>query len=68
VHAWTPGRNETVCGLSLRRSALRRFPHVPFDFQATDVLTDADRVGRVCPRCLAASRRRPRRSRSFHRP
>ena len=28
VHAWERGRNETVCGLSLSRSGLRRFPHV----------------------------------------
>ncbi len=28
VHAWERGRNETVCGLSLSRSRLARFPHV----------------------------------------
>ena len=28
VHAWEPGRNETVCGLSLSRSRLTRFSHV----------------------------------------
>ena len=28
VHAWEPGRNESVCGLSLSRSRLSRFPHV----------------------------------------
>src|SRR3954462_11249595 len=28
VHAWERGRNETVCGLSLSRSRLTRFPHV----------------------------------------
>jgi hypothetical protein len=26
VHAWERGRNETVCGLSLSRSRLARFP------------------------------------------
>jgi len=30
VHAWERGRNETVCGLSLSRSRLARFPHVPW--------------------------------------
>ena len=38
VHAWTPGRNETVCGLSLRRSALRPFPlalKVPMPYYPT---------------------------------
>ena len=28
VHAWVPGHDETVCGLSLSRSRLARFPHV----------------------------------------
>lgn len=69
VHAWHRGRNETVCGLSLSRSRLRRFPHVPFDFQSTDVLTAQDPIGRVCPRCLAALRPRQRRVRpAFRRP
>jgi hypothetical protein len=68
VHAWRPGRNETVCGLALSRSALRRFPHVPFDFHATDVLTEADPIGWICPRCVAATRDRPRRSDVFRRP
>src|SRR3954463_13711757 len=27
MHAWERGRNETVCGLSLSRSRLTRFPH-----------------------------------------
>jgi hypothetical protein len=68
VHAWQPGRNQTLCGLPLARSGLRRFPHVPFDFRATDVLTDADEVGWICPRCVAATRERPRRSEVFRRP
>jgi hypothetical protein len=68
VHAWRPGHNETVCGLALSRSRLRRFPHVPFDFRATDVLTEADQVGWICPRCVAATRSRPRRSTVFRRP
>jgi hypothetical protein len=68
AHAWQPGRNETVCGLALSRSRLRRFPHVPFDFRATDVLTGEDQVGWICPRCLAATASRPRRDRVFRRP
>lgn len=68
VHAWQPGQNQTVCGLALHRSQLRRFAHVPFDFAATDVLTEADRIGRICPRCVAATRRRPGRQRVFRRP
>lgn len=68
VHAWRPGQNQTVCGLPLHRSRLLRFPHVPFDFRATDVLTDSDRIGSICRRCLAATHGRPRRERVFRRP
>jgi len=68
AHAWLPGTNQTLCGLALSRSALRRFPHVRFDFRASDVLTDTDPIGRICPRCLAATRPRPRRNRVFRRP
>jgi hypothetical protein len=58
VHAWEPGRNETVCGLSLHRSALERFPHVRW--QDADPATGghADAVARVCPRCAAGMGRR----------
>ncbi|SCL16588.1 hypothetical protein GA0074694_1680 [Micromonospora inyonensis] len=55
VHAWLPGQNQTLCGLPLSRTRLRRFPHVPFDYSATDQLTGADPVGWICPRCLAAA-------------
>src|SRR3954464_5251316 len=58
VHAWAPGTNQTVCGLALSRSRLRRFPHVPFDFQKTDVVTAQDQVRYVCPRCVAATTKR----------
>ncbi|PGH51525.1 hypothetical protein [Streptomyces sp. Ru87] len=58
VHAWEQGRNETVCGLSLGKSRLGRFAHVPW----TDALPEsggaADRVRRVCPRCASAAGRR----------
>jgi hypothetical protein len=68
VHAWRPGHNQTTCGLPLSRTPLRRFPHVPFDFGPADVLTEADEIGWICPRCLAATRSRPRRSPIFRRP
>jgi hypothetical protein len=55
VHAWLPGTNQTVCGLQLSRTRLRRFPHVPFDFRSTDVVTATDEIRHVCPRCVAAS-------------
>lgn len=58
VHAWTPGTNQTLCGLALSRTRLRRFPHVRFDFRATDVITAADQIGYICPRCVAATTRR----------
>ncbi|MFE0819210.1 hypothetical protein [Streptomyces sp. NPDC058847] len=58
VHAWEQGMNQTVCGLSLHRSRLARFPAVGWG----DVLPEsggaADAVRRVCPRCAAAVGRR----------
>ncbi|MFI7319873.1 hypothetical protein [Streptomyces venezuelae] len=58
AHAWEPGRNETVCGLSLSRSRLTRFPHVP----RTDAFPEsggaADRVQRLCHRCASVAGRR----------
>jgi hypothetical protein len=63
AHAWFAGHNQTVCGLSLSRTRLRVFPHVPWDYRDTDVLNPSDDVRYVCPRCLAALRARPRRGR-----
>jgi hypothetical protein len=57
VHGWVPGTNQTVCGLALSRSRLRRFSHVNWEYASTDVLTEADRVGWICPRCTAAAGR-----------
>ncbi|MEU9591519.1 hypothetical protein AB0D84_17595 [Streptomyces sp. NPDC048193] len=58
VHAWEQGMNQTVCGLSLHRSQLSRFPAVGW----ADVLPEsggaADAVRRVCPRCASAAGRR----------
>lgn len=70
AHAWRPGENQTLCGVPLSRAGLRRFPHVPFDFRPTDVLTNADEVRWICPRCLAATQPRPhpRRHHVFRRP
>ncbi|WP_243707468.1 hypothetical protein [Micromonospora sp. KC606] len=60
-----PGQNSTVCGLQLSRTRLRRFPHVRFEYTATDQLTGADPVGFVCPRCLAATQGRRRQEKSW---
>ncbi|GGV53374.1 hypothetical protein [Streptomyces griseoflavus] len=58
VHAWEPGLNQTVCGLSLSRSQLVRFSHVVWQ----DVLPEsggaADRVQRLCRRCASVAGRR----------
>lgn len=54
VHAWTPGRNETVCGLSLSRSRLSRLAHVEWADAQPETGRDADAVQAVCRRCLAA--------------
>ncbi|MCL7426015.1 hypothetical protein ACFVP3_04770 [Streptomyces sp. NPDC057806] len=58
VHAWEPGRNETVCGLSLARSWLTRFPHVGWPDTLPESGGAADRVQRVCPRCASVAGRR----------
>jgi len=58
VHAWEPGRNETVCGLSLSRSRLTRLAHVSRPDVFPDSGGDADPVQRVCRRCAAAAGRR----------
>ena len=58
VHAWRPGMNETVCGLSLHRSRLRRFSHI--DWQEAQPATGgaADEVTDVCRRCAAGMGKR----------
>ncbi|MFJ2260331.1 hypothetical protein ACIOKD_18635 [Streptomyces sp. NPDC087844] len=58
VHAWEQGRNETVCGLSLSRSRLTRFPHVPWKDAIPESGGAADRVQRLCPRCASVAGRR----------
>ena len=54
VHGWLPGRNATVCGLQLSRSALRRFPHVRWADTFPESGGAADEVRRVCLRCAKA--------------
>jgi hypothetical protein len=55
VHAWVPGHNQTLCGLSLSRSRLVRLPHVEWADALPETGRDADEVQVVCPRCLAAT-------------
>lgn len=64
AHAWLPGQNQTVCGVPLSRAWLRAFPHLPWEFRDTDVVTAHDAVRHICQRCLAAVR--PRRKRGWH--
>jgi hypothetical protein len=68
AHAWYPGQNQTVCGRPLSRARLYGLAHVPFDFRSTDQLDAADHIGWICPRCVAATTARPRRTRTFRRP
>jgi hypothetical protein len=53
VHAWERGRNETVCGLSLSRSRLARFPHVGWEDVQPESGRHAEGVQAVCRRCRA---------------
>jgi len=55
VHAWEPGTNQTLCGMALSRSQLRRFPHVRWPEIDPATGGAADEVRRVCPRCRAAT-------------
>lgn len=67
VHAWLPSQNQTLCGVPLARAGLQRFPHVPCEYRRSDVLTTADRVRHICEKCLAATRPRRDRGRSWTR-
>jgi hypothetical protein len=58
VHAWRPGTHQTLCGVQLSRSGLRRFPHVDWAEAQSATGRDAGRVVHVCPRCAAAMGRR----------
>ncbi len=55
VHAWEPGTNQTLCGLALSKSQLRRFQHVPWPEILPESGGAADYVNYVCPRCTAAA-------------
>jgi hypothetical protein len=61
AHAWTPGHNQTVCGVPLFRARLQVFPHVPWEFRDTDIVAARDAVRHICRRCRAAVRSRPKR-------
>jgi hypothetical protein len=54
VHAWVPGTNQTLCGLSTNKSRLDRFSHVDWSDVQPATGRDADQVAEVCPRCAAA--------------
>lgn len=54
VHAWAMGTNQSLCGLSLARTRLRRFSHVMWAEVYAVTGGYADGVKRVCPRCAAA--------------
>jgi hypothetical protein len=56
VHAWEPGTNQTLCGLALSKSSLRRFSGVRWADVQPESGGAADEVRRVCPRCAAATR------------
>jgi hypothetical protein len=58
VHAWERGRNETLCGLSLSKSRLTRFPHVSWADVQPDSGRHAEEVLDVCRRCRAATGQR----------
>ncbi|UOY02404.1 hypothetical protein [Blastococcus sp. PRF04-17] len=69
VHAWERGRNETVCGLSLRRSRLNRFPHVSWADAQPESGRHAEEVADVCRRCRAGmGARRDERGWTRHNP
>jgi hypothetical protein len=58
VHAWRQGTRQTLCGVLLSRSGLLRFPHVDWADVQPVAGRDADLMRRLCPRCVAAMRRR----------
>jgi hypothetical protein len=55
VHAWLPGTNQTLCGLQLSRTGLKRLPHIDWVDAQPATGRDADRVTAVCRRCNAAT-------------
>lgn len=61
VHAWTPGTNQTLCGLALSRSRLARYPHVPWA-DAVWLSQTGDHNLHLCTRCVAATTPRAQRS------
>lgn len=55
VHAWLPGTNQTLCGLSTKKSRLGRFSHVAWPDVQPATGRHADKVVEVCRRCNAAT-------------
>jgi hypothetical protein len=53
VHAWHRGTNQTLCGLSLYRTGLSRFPHVLW-IDARWLADTTDRLIVACHRCAGA--------------
>lgn len=58
VHAWLPGTNQTLCGLSTKKSQLDRFSHVDWIDVQPATGRDADQVTEVCPKCAAGMGRK----------
>jgi hypothetical protein len=55
THAWTPGANQTLCGVQLSRARLARFPHVPWS-EALWLAETGELGVAACRRCTAATR------------
>lgn len=55
THAWTPGTNQTLCGVQLSRARLARFPHVPWS-EALWLADTGEHGVAACRRCTAATR------------
>ena len=53
VHAWRLGTNQTLCGLPISRSSLRRFPGTDWSDVQQATGGHDDEVREVCGRCSA---------------
>jgi len=54
THAWTPGTNQTLCGVPLSRSRLDRFAHVPWS-EALYLAEIGEHGVVLCRRCTGAT-------------
>lgn len=57
VHAWIPGKRQTMCGLFLDEVGLEEFPGLSWEEAQPGAGRDPGRVTGICPRCLAATGR-----------